>query len=247
VPSPVIDLSIVIPAYMEAKLISSSLSRLADWLDNHEYGEVEVIVVVAESADGTAKIAASIAKRFQHFKLIQPGPRVGKGRDVRAGMLEATGKYRLYMDADLATPLHHLDDVAAGITRNFDVIIAVRNLWLIHPEPARKVISSLGNLAAQVLVIPRIKDSQCGFKAFREDVVTAVFERQTMLGWSFDVELLAIARKLGYHIESIEAPDWFDPKGENMGLVGDSPIHAAYMTLIDLFVIRANIWRGRYR
>jgi glycosyltransferase involved in cell wall biosynthesis len=241
-----IDLSIVIPAYMEAKVIADSLDQLADWLDTHDYGQVEVIVVVAESRDGTAKLADSRAHRFRHFRLVQPGPRVGKGRDVRAGMLEASGRYRLFMDADLATPLHHLDDVATGMQRGDDVMIAVRNLWTIHHGKRRRLMSKVGNVLAQIILLPGIKDTQCGFKAFRADVADAVFARQTMLGWSFDAELLAIARRLGYRISTFEAPDWHDPKEAEHGLVGDSPLGSAVKTLLDLVVVRLNLIRGRY-
>jgi dolichyl-phosphate beta-glucosyltransferase len=241
-----IDLSIIIPAYMEAAMIVDSLTTLADWLDTHDYGTVEVIVVVANSSDGTAKLAESQAHRFKHFRVTKPGPRVGKGRDVRAGLLEATGRYRLFMDADLATPLKHLDDVAAGMQQGDDIIIAVRNLWQIHSEKRRKLISTFGNIVAQVVVLPGIKDTQCGFKAFRSDVCEAILPLQTMLGWSFDVELLVIARRLGYHVTCFDAPDWHDPKEAYTGLSGDSPMSAAFKTFRDLFIIRFNVWRGRY-
>src|SRR5215469_6454375 len=112
-----IDLSIIVLAYMEAGIIADSLQQLAGWLKTHDYGTVEVMVVTADSADGTAKIAQSQAKLFQHFRVVNAGPRVGKGRDVRLGMFEARGRYRLFMDADLATPLRHLDDVKAFMDR----------------------------------------------------------------------------------------------------------------------------------
>ncbi|MBW4062099.1 glycosyltransferase [Candidatus Saccharibacteria bacterium] len=241
------DLSIVIPAYMEAALITASLTQLADWLRTHDYGQVEVIVVVADSDDGTAKLAEAMAPQFTSLRVVKPGPRVGKGRDVRFGMLAATGRYRLYMDADLATPLRHLDDVAAGAAAGDDIIIAVRDLWSIHKGLLRKLISKLGNVVAQIVVVPGIPDTQCGFKAFRGDVATDVFRRQTMMGWSFDAELLAIARRHRYNITTFKAPNWTDPKDGNMGLVGDSPLHAAVSTFWDLLVIRAGLWTGSYR
>ena len=245
--APQVDLSIVIPAYMEAALIIDSLAQLAEWLNSHDYGIVEVIVVVADSPDGTAKLAESMQSKFASLTIVKPGPRVGKGRDVRAGMQAATGHYRLFMDADLATPLVHLDDIAAAMAADNDVTIAVRDLWQIHDGLLRKMISKLGNIATQILILPGVKDGQCGFKVFRADVAEAVFSRQTMLGWSFDAELLAIARRLGYTISMFEAGDWRDPKDGNMGLVGDSPLHAAINTFRDLLIIRLNLWRGRYR
>lgn len=244
---PAIDLSIIIPAYMEAKSIAGSLTKLAKFLDSRDYGQVEVVVVVADSKDGTAKIAESKADLFKHLRVVHAGPRVGKGRDVRLGMYEAVGRYKLFMDADLATPLTHLDQVHEAIEQHASVIIAVRDLVTIHKGLLRKLMSSFGNLFIQVLILPGIKDTQCGFKAFEASVAEAVFSRQTMLGWSFDAEVLKIARLLHYKITTIQAPDWKDPKVAGMGLVGDSALKAALKTLWDTVVIRLNVWAGKYK
>ena len=241
------DLSIVIPAYQEAEVIESSLITLADYLKEHSLGKVEVIVVTADSPDGTAEIADAQAEHFHNFKVIRAGKRVGKGRDVRLGMLAAAGRYRLFMDADLATPLTHLEDVKLLMARDVPMMIAVRNLWGIHKGLKRKLITKGGNWLAQVILLPGIKDTQCGFKLMRSDVCEAAFRRMTILGWGFDLEILAIAKSLGYRIAMIEAPDWRDPKAVTGGLVGDSPTNAALQVLRDLITIRLNLWRGRYR
>lgn len=241
------SLSIVIPAYQEAAIIQSTLRTLADYLKEHHLGGTEVIVVVADSPDGTAELAEACAGQFEVLRVIRAGSRVGKGRDVRLGMLEAKGHYRLFMDADLATPLHHLDDVRLLMARDTAMMIAVRNLWGIHKGLKRKLITKGGNWLAQAILLPGIKDTQCGFKLLREDVCRDVFERMTILDWGFDLEILAIAKRRGYHIATIEAPDWRDPKAVSGGLAGDSPIKAAWQVLRDLLVIRLGLWRGRYR
>jgi len=245
-PEPV-DLSIIIPAYMEALHIAGALAELAAFLDSRDYGTVEVLVVVADSPDGTANIAAIGARLFKHFRVIQAGPRVGKGRDVRLGIFEARGRYRLFMDADLATPLTHLDDIKAFMDRGGDIAIAVRDLFVVHAGFMRKVMSKSANIAAQLLVVRGIKDTQCGFKAFKAGVAEDVFGRMTMLQWSFDMEVLAIARLRGYGIEFIQAPDWKDPKAAGTGLVGDSMIKIVLNGLLDPFKMRRNIWTGRYK
>ena len=241
------DLSIIIPAYQEADIIESSLVTLSDYLKEHNLGKVEVIVVTADSPDGTADIAAAQAEHFHDFRVLRAGARVGKGRDVRLGMLAAAGRYRLFMDADLATPLHHLEDVKLLMARDVAMMIAVRNLWGIHKGLKRKLITKGGNWLAQVILLPGLKDTQCGFKLMRSDVCEAVFRRMTILGWGFDLEILAIAKSLGYRIATIEAPDWRDPKAVSGGLVGDSPTNAALQVLRDLLTIRLNLWRGIYR
>jgi dolichyl-phosphate beta-glucosyltransferase len=247
-PESKIDLSIIIPAYMEAANIAGSLQQLADFLKDRDYGTVEVLVVTADSPDGTAKIAESQSRLFKNFKVVHAGPRVGKGRDVRLGMFEAGGHYKLFMDADLATPLIHLDDAKRlVIDTNADLGVAVRNLWKIHKSPIRKLISGMNTIVAPIMVAPGTSDTQCGFKIFRADVAEAVFSRQTMLSWSFDAELLHIAHRLGYKIVSIPAPDWNDPKIAGSGLVGDSALKAAVKGFTDLFIIRWNGLTGVYK
>ncbi|HSH31532.1 MAG TPA: glycosyltransferase [Candidatus Saccharimonadales bacterium] len=231
-----IDLSIIIPAYQEAKRIGGTLERLAQFLKTKDYGSVEVLVVTATSSDGTDQAALAKAKLFQNFRLVDLGPRVGKGRDVRAGIFEARGRYKMFMDADLATPLVHLDDIQAIIRRGGQVGIAVRNLTSSHTG-LRKLISSFGNVLVQILLLPGIKDTQCGFKLFEAQAATEIFSRQTVLGWGFDMEILAIARKLGYKIEFIEAPDWQDVAG---GTFSNVAVTGALDTLKDLLYIK---WR----
>jgi hypothetical protein len=177
-----IDLSIIIPAYMEAAGIGDSLKTLAKWLDSHDYGTVEVMVITAHSPDGTAEIA----RRHGH-------------------------------------------------------------LFVIHKGLMRKLMSKSANITAQLLVTPGIKDTQCGFKVFRDDVALDIFGRMTMLSWSFDMEILAIARTRHYHIEFIQAPDWKDPKAAGQGLVGDSMIKVVLNGFMDPFKMRLNIWTGVYR
>jgi len=243
-----IDLSIIIPAYMEAHVIGDSLDQLAEFLKSHDLGEVEVLVVVPDSPDGTAKLAHEKSGRFTHFRVVDAGPRVGKGRDVRLGMFEAAGRYKLFMDADLATPLAHLEDVKRLVMDpGADLGISIRNLWQIHKSPFRKLVSGMNTIIAPVMVAPGITDTQCGFKVFRADVAEAVFGRMTMLSWSFDAEILHIAHLLGYKIVKIPTPDWKDPKTPGAGLVGDSALRAAVNGLFDLFVIRWNALSGLYK
>lgn len=238
-----IDLSIIIPAYQEAGTIEHNLTILGDYLKSHHLGEVEVLVMT-QSDDDTAAAAQHEAKDFQHFRVISLGQRTGKGAAVRAGMFEATGRYKLFMDADLATPLHHLDNVYDLMQRNGQVGIAVRSISRTH-RGLRKLISEGGNLLTQLLIIPGIKDTQCGFKVFESGVASAIFSRQTIVGWAFDMEILLIARKLGYRIDTFPADDWHDPKAS--GLVGDSAFKAALGSLRDIVIIRWKSLQGEYR
>lgn len=241
-----IDLSIIIPSYQEAMIIGKSLTTLAKWLDSHDYGTVEVVVVVADSPDGTRDIVKQHMPLFEHIIFVEPGERVGKGRDVRDGMLAANGRYRVFMDADLATPLNHLNDLKKFIKDDADIAIAVRDLKMTHPDLLRRSISGFGNLLAQIILLPGIPDTQCGFKLFRADIAVNIFERLTILGWGFDLEVLALARHYNYSIKTFKIKDWSDPKAKLEGLSNDSPLSAAFQTLKDLIKIRINIWMRRY-
>lgn len=242
-----VDLSIIIPAYMEAATIGTSLEKLADFLKSRNYGHVEVLVVVPNSTDATAAIAESKANLFEEFRIVHAGERVGKGRDVRLGMLEAKGRYRMFMDADLATPLIHLDQMWALMSRGAKVIIGVRDLLIIHKGLVRKIITKTANLVVQFLLLPGVKDTQCGFKCFEANAAEEIFRRQTLLQWSFDMEILKIARILKYKIHTINLPDWKDPKGAEGGLAGDSPLKVAIAEARDPLIVRINTWAGKYK
>lgn len=242
-----IDLSIIIPAYKEADLIGPTLERLAAFLaERPNYGNVEILVL-SDGDHTSGKAAEAYVHKFKHLRAIYPGERLGKGGAVRRGMLEAKGKYRLFMDADLATPLRHLDEVHELIQKDAKVIIAVRNLFKIHKSLSRKVVSKGANIMVQMVLLPGIKDSQCGFKAFEAEAAEAIFRRQTMTSWSFDVEILAIARYLKYKIRTIQAPDWKDPKSETGGLAGESVIKVAIKQVLDPIKVRLNLILGRYK
>ncbi len=238
-----IDLSIIIPVYHEAERIESSLRQLATYLKTHHYGTVEVLVV-SQSDDDTAAVAKHDAQYFQNFRVIELGKRAGKGGAVRAGMFEAKGRYKLFMDADLATPLHHLDDVARLIDQGAKVGIAVRNINSTH-KGLRKYLSEFGNLLTQTLIVPGIKDTQCGFKVFEAQASAEIFGRQITVGWAFDMELLLIAKRLGYSIETFPADDWQEFKQD--GLVGESALKTSVAMFLDMITIRWNAANGRYR
>lgn len=240
-----VKLSIVVPAYNEAGLITDSLQKLHKAIGQYlDPATTEVIVVSADSPDNTADVAEKSADLFRYFSVVRPGPRVGKGRDVRAGILAAKGEYRMFMDADMATPLRHLEQVAEFMKSNGQVAIGSRHLGQIHTG-LRKYISKFGNILVRTVLTPGIEDSQCGFKVFRADCARVMFKRLTIMGWGFDMELLVIARVHKYKIDKFIIDDWHDPKAE--GLVGDSSLKVALNTGVELLKIAGNRIIGRYR
>lgn len=249
-----INLSVIIPTYNEVDRIGDTLKQIHQYFRGKQ-DTYEVIVVDADSPDGTAKEAIKSSKYIKHLEVISAGPkpskRAIKGKQVKLGMLKATGAYIMFMDADLATPLKYLSDVSSLAKADRPVGICVRDLQKSHTG-IRKLVSSFANFLVQLLILPGIKDTQCGFKAFRSDVAKQVFSRQTIVGWGFDMEVLAIARQLGYQIDTINVPDWKDVQhgeSDKTKLSGSkfSALKAAVQTFPDLFKIKWGLISGRYK
>lgn len=240
-----VDLSIIIPTLNEAKRIGPTLDSLAKYLHKQKH-TVEVIIVDLHSPDGTAEVAQKHAKDFDKLQVIDAGIRPKgkflKGKQVKMGVMAASGRYVMFMDADLATPLKYLDDVFELMDADKSVAICVRDLQSSHTG-LRKFISGVGNFLVQMILLPGIKDTQCGFKVFKADAARAIFLRQKIVSWGFDMEALAVARKLGYRIDLIDVPDWHDVAG---GSFGGKAIKSTLQTFGDLIRIKWWLITGRY-
>lgn len=244
-----IKYSVIVPAYSEAMVIESSLKALAKELkaDTKRFLKTEVIVVTAESQDNTVELAKKQAKLFSYFNMVEPGKKVGKGRDVREGILAAKGEYMLFLDADMATPPHYIPNAFSILENNADIVIGIRPLTKIHNTFIRRLRSVVSNIMIQVLAVPGISDTQCGFKGFKADVAMQLFKPLETLAWGFDIEILARARVAKYKIAKIKIIDWFDPKIGKMNLVGESDIHADFKTLFELIAIFFKRLTGYYK
>ena len=206
-----VDLSIVIGAYHEAKRIGKTLDELANFIKTNSVIKklsVELVIVSADSNDKTHEIINAKLSKFKNNQFIRPGPKVGKGRDIRLGMLSAKGKAVIFMDADLATPLSYLPAFYALYLAGNDVVVATRDLKKHHPELLRRVLSITGNVIYRLLIGVWVEDSQCGFKLFSKNACKACFSSQTILGWGFDMEILSIAKIKNLKIITVRINDW---------------------------------------
>jgi len=216
--------SIVIPAYKEEKYISKTLPELLNYLNqNHIFSGTEVIVVTADAPDKTDEIVESYSKKFNHFQHIRPGAKVGKGRDVKIGMRGARGDFIIFMDADGATPLYHINDVFLRLEEGDEVVVGVRELHTIHTG-YRKLTSLLAHKISWLLIDRHILDTQCGFKGFTALAGKEIFNRITVDGWAFDMEIITIARQHSFRIMSYEIPDWQEKKSTEDQLAGETGI-----------------------
>jgi dolichyl-phosphate beta-glucosyltransferase len=242
-------LSIVIPAHNEEHRLPVTLQHLFAFLGVQDY-KSEILVVENGSQDRTLQIAQEFAAEFSPpEKERVPRVRVfhevqsGKGRAVRRGMLAALGEYRFMCDADFSMPIAEINRFFPPAVEGADIVIASREALgsVRYDEPAyRHFIGRAYNTLIRVLALPGLHDTQCGFKCFRGEVAEDLFHRQTLTGWSFDVEVLYIARQLGYKIVELPIPWYFNPDSK-VHVVKDS-FHMAF----DLLSIRLRGMRGFY-
>lgn len=212
-------LSVIIPAYNEEERIGATLKKINIYLTQNNY-EFELIVVDDGSTDNTV----GVAERF-HAKVLNQAKNMGKGAAVRRGMLEANGKVRLFSDADLSTPIEEINKILPFFNQGFDVVIGSRALQqeLIkeHQPWYRETMGKTFNFIVQALVIKGIQDTQCGFKAFTEKAANDIFSVAKIDGFSFDVEALFLANKLGYKVK--ETPvEWYNDDRSKVNPIFDS-------------------------
>ncbi len=234
-------LSIVIPAHNEEKRLPPTLEQVFAFLDKQDY-EAEVLVIENGSTDRTYETAQSFASQYKNLRVIRAEGR-GKGLAVQRGMLEARGEYRLMCDADLSMPIQEVSKFLSPEVVNFDVVIASREApgAVRYNEPRYRHLGGRAiNLIIRLLILPGLHDTQCGFKCFRAEAAGDLFKRQTLMGWSFDIELLFIARRHGYHIREIPI-DWYYRSESKVNALSD-----AIRMIQDIFQIHRNARRGIY-
>ncbi|HLO32689.1 MAG TPA: dolichyl-phosphate beta-glucosyltransferase [Anaerolineales bacterium] len=232
--------SIIIPAHNEQNRLPGTLEQIFEFLKQQSFTS-EVLVVENGSTDDTHEIAQQFAKQHANLKVLQSEK--GKGAAVQHGMLAAKGDYRFMCDADLSMPVDEIVKFIPPRLKNFDIAIASREAEgaVRYNEPSYRHLGGRGiNFIIQTLILPGLNDTQCGFKCFRGEVAEDIFKRQTLHGWSFDIELLYIARRHGYHI--VEIPiHWYHFSDSKVSALRDS-----FHMIQDIFRIRTNARRGLY-
>jgi glycosyltransferase involved in cell wall biosynthesis len=237
------ELSIIIPSYNEELRLPATLDKIASYIQSSGRN-TEVIVVDDGSRDRTAHVAESYRGKFANFRVLSNGVNRGKGYSVRHGSMEAQGDVILFTDADLSAPIEEADKLLAAL-KDHDVAIGSRamdrGLIEVHESPFREFAGIVFNTIVRVILRLPFVDTQCGFKAFRRGPSHVIFEQQTIERFGFDPELLYLARHHG--LSTIEVPvRWSHSPATKVNMLRDS-----VQMFVDVFIIRWNALRGRYR
>jgi len=235
-------LSIIIPAYNEENRLPETLALVHEFIQNQPF-ETEVLVVENGSQDRTLQIAQEFAATHQGFQAVHETER-GKGRAVKRGMLEASGKFRFMCDADFSMPVGEIPRFLPPQLGDYDIAIASREApgAIRYNEPSyRHLGGRLVNLMIRVLALPDLQDTQCGFKCLRAEVAEDLFASLSLTGWSFDIEMLYLARLRGYRIVEVPIPWYFSVNSKI------DPLKDALKMGLDILKIRWRALCGQYR
>jgi dolichyl-phosphate beta-glucosyltransferase len=237
------DLSVVIPAYNEEERLEPTVRDAVAYFRARR-SAFELIVVDDGSRDGTSALVRRLSDELPEVRLIRLAANHGKGYAVRTGVVNARGRSVLFADADGATPFEEIERLEAALREGADVAVGSR-AWepqgvRVRAKFYRRVIGRTFHAMVELLTVRNVKDTQCGFKLFREQAAHDLFSRMRMNGFSFDVELLVMAARRGYRV--VEVPvNWCHQPGSKVNL----PIDSLRMAL-DLFRIRKHCLSGEY-
>ena len=239
-----VDLSIIVPAYNEEQRLAPTLERLHTFLSTQQL-RYEIVVVDDGSKDGTCAVVENAMLHIPHLRLERQVPNQGKGAAVRRGMLAARGQIRVMCDADCSMPPEQLPKLLAPITAGrTEIAIGSRyaeGAKTDVKQPLYRVLwSRLANKVIQRQLVPGIRDTQCGFKAFTAEAARDLFSRGQINGWAFDLEILALARKRGFAIEEVGV-EWMDDNRSRI-----NPLKDMYKVIREAITIKRNLRSGVY-
>jgi dolichyl-phosphate beta-glucosyltransferase len=242
--APFVDLSIVIPAYNEEQRLLPTLERLHAFLAAQPL-RYEIVVVDDGSQDNTCGVVALAMATIPNLRLERQSPNRGKGAAVRRGMLAARGQIRVMCDADGSMPPEQLPRLLAPIVAcQAEIAIGSRYAPGAHTDvkqPLYRVLwSRLCNLAIQRSLVPGVRDTQCGFKAFTAEAARDLFRYGRIDGWAFDLEILALARRRGFSIAEVGVA-WQDDGRSRV-----NPLKDMWKVIREAITIKRNLRRGVY-
>lgn len=240
--------SVIIPSYKEGERIGTTLLDIGKYFKQKDM-TYEVLVVVDGSPDNTAEVARNYALQMDHIRVIDNPQNHGKGYVVRQGLLEAKGKYRLFMDADGSTAITHLESFLPALEEGNDVVIGSRDMEgsfiQVHQPRYREIMGDMGNWAIRIVLgLWSYRDTQCGFKILTAKAAEQIASRMVVDRFGFDYELIVLAHKLGFSVKQLPVR-WLNEEGSTVGgLFGPNGF---IQVLIDLFKTKWRLLTGVYR
>ncbi len=236
-------LSVIVPAYNEAKTIASTLGKMREYLDSS--GRSYEMIVSADGEDGTRERARELARGDLRISVIGSPQRAGKGRGVRNGVLQARGQIIGFVDADYKTPIEEIEKILPWLDQGFEVVIGSRKVGDSKVEVPQPLYRRLGSRAFGVIMravvgLHGIRDTQCGFKFFKRDAARQIFGRQRIDGYMFDVEILRLANVLGYRVKEVGVR-WQDDGDSRLNLVAGNLKNAKELLRIRFMKYRQDV------
>ena len=206
-------ISIVLPAYNEAKRLRSAVEKIENYLKELGY-DYEIVIAEDGSTDGTDRIAREIAEKNPKVKHLHSDQRLGRGRALMNAFRNCSKDVVVYMDVDLSTDLRHLKDIVSAIAEGYDIATGSRLMKKsVAKRPLKRDIASKAyNFLVRLLLGSKIHDHQCGFKAFRRSAILEIGEKAKDTHWFWDTEVLVLAQKMGYRVKEI--PVFWEHGGE---------------------------------
>jgi dolichyl-phosphate beta-glucosyltransferase len=239
-----LKLTVVVPVYNETKRMGERLPQLLAFLHTQDY-PYEIVVVDDGSTDGTPELARQMLEGEARATVLEQPRNRGKGHAVKVGMLAAEGRYVLFTDADLSTPVTELDKFWPSLEEGYDVVIGSRKMpganVIKHQPLWRESLGKVFTWLTNHIATKGISDVTCGFKCFTRDAAHTLFGLSVIDDWSFDAEVLFLAQRFKYRIKEVPVT-WHDESGSKVRLWKD-----AVNSLRGLLRIRLNASRGLYR
>jgi len=238
-------LSVIVPAYNEGERIIKTLKAIHSFLSQQPY-TWEILVVSDGSKDNTCDIVRDLMPQIPNLQIIDRKENKGKGYSVKEGILAAHGKIRLFTDADNSTDISYFEKMRPFFDKGYDIVISTRDSkdapgasQDVKQPFLKRMMGNMGNLYIQIMAVPGIWDTQNGFKAFRSHVAEKIFKMTKINRWGFDVEVLALAKRLGYKIGIIPI-HWINDPKSRVSLMG------YFRTLWEVFKVRRYLSKRKY-
>jgi dolichyl-phosphate beta-glucosyltransferase len=239
-----IYLSLLIPVYNEENRIGKSLKEILNFLQTQSY-TFEVIIVDDGSQDRTIEVVRHSHDSSCPIRIERQPNNLGKGEAIKRGMLTASGRYLFFSDADLSVPIGTISKFLSQLEAGSDLVIGTRKepgaLIEVHQPIYREFMGKVFTRLSNLILGLQVSDFTCGFKGFRREAAMDLFSRQRLKNWSFDSEILYLAKLRGYRMDEIPVR-WRDDKATKVRLGRD-----VVSSFLGLLQIRLNHWLGTYR